>query len=238
MVEGVVQGEDRRLLAPVRRHRGGEGGRHLVGELALLPQPSRLVHELLQLCRHVAEPRRSAEGDCVRPLQVLETRDRLVLDLRAMPAPVLVLGDDQLRGELLHVAEANLSPLASGSLGERVREPVNVAGRAVVDNGDSGRSRHRIASTSDTARQPIRRGLPSRHCLYADTPQRQRATPVGRSKRRRPCGSVPTPGPIRFGAGEPIPGVESGRCTRSDIARDSPDARAQLPRTARPASPR
>jgi hypothetical protein len=28
-----------------------------------------------------------------------------------------------------------------------VREAVNVAGRAVVDDGDSGRSRHRIAST-------------------------------------------------------------------------------------------
>jgi hypothetical protein len=55
-------------------------------------------------------------------------------------------------------AVATLSaPLASCSLGERVREAVNVAGRAVVDDGDSGRSRHRIASTSyGTALKSIR----------------------------------------------------------------------------------
>ena len=122
--------------------------RNLVGELALLPEPSRLIHELLQLRRDVAEPRRSAEGDAVRPLQVLQARDRLVLDLGAMPAPVLVLGDHQLRGKLLDVAEAHLNPLPSGSLGERVREPVHVAGRAVVDNRDAGRSRHRGGSSS------------------------------------------------------------------------------------------
>jgi hypothetical protein len=60
---------------------------------------------------------------------------------------VLVLGDDQLRGELLDVANAQLRPFASGSLGERVRKAVHVSRRAVVDDGDSGRSRHRIAST-------------------------------------------------------------------------------------------
>jgi hypothetical protein len=75
----------------------GEGGRHLVGELALLPQPSRLVHEPLQLRRHVAEPHGRAEADAVRPLQVLEARVRLVLD----------------------VADAHLSPLASCSKASR-----------------------------------------------------------------------------------------------------------------------
>ena len=49
-------------------------------------------------------------------VQVLEVRDRLVLDLGAMPAPVLVLGDDQLRDELLDVADAHLGPLASCAL--------------------------------------------------------------------------------------------------------------------------
>jgi hypothetical protein len=126
---------------------------------------------------HVAEPRRSAEGDAVRPLQFFEARDRLVLDLRAMPAPVLVLGDDQLRGELLDVADAHLSPVASCSLGERVREAVNVAGRAVVDDGDSGRSRHRFASTSSgAALKSIRRWLPSR----------QGCAPTRRSGREQP----------------------------------------------------
>ena len=177
----------------------------LSARLALLPEPSRLIHELLQLCRHVAEPRLSAESDADRPLQVLEVRDRLVLDLLAMPAPVLVLRDDQPRSELLDVADTHFSPLPSCSLGERVREPVNVAGRAVVGDGDAGRSRYCIASTSSgTALKSIRRWLPSRHGVYAHAPQRKRATHVGQSKRRRPWGTVPDPGPFGSARENPI----------------------------------
>ena len=47
--------------------------------------------------------------------------------------------------------------------------------------------------------ETIRRWLPSRQGFFADAPIRQRATHVGQSKRRRPCGSGPSPGPIRFG---------------------------------------
>jgi hypothetical protein len=62
-------------------HRRREGGRDLVDEGSSLPELAREVEEELQLRRDVAETSRRPEGDAVRPLEVGEARDRLVLDL-------------------------------------------------------------------------------------------------------------------------------------------------------------
>src|SRR5678815_1270822 len=79
---------------------------------------------------------------------------------------------------------ASLSALTSGSLGERVREAVHVAGRAVVDDGDSGRSRHRSVSPfSGTDLKSIRPRLPSRHGWYADTPRAGSGQPTEGGRR-------------------------------------------------------
>jgi hypothetical protein len=51
-----------------------------------------------------------------------------------VPAPVLVLGDQLLGEDLLDVSDAHLRALLAGTVGERVREPVHVAGGAVVDD--------------------------------------------------------------------------------------------------------
>ena len=71
-----------------------------------------------------------------------ERRDRLVLDLGAVPPPVLVLGDEQFRRELLDVAEAHFRSLGHRALGERVGEPMDVPRGAVVDDGDMRWSAH------------------------------------------------------------------------------------------------
>jgi hypothetical protein len=54
------------------------------------------VEEQLRLRRDVAEPDRRPKGDAVGPLDVLEPRIRLMLDLGAVPARLLLRGDEQL----------------------------------------------------------------------------------------------------------------------------------------------
>jgi predicted DNA-binding transcriptional regulator YafY len=61
---------------------------------------------------------------------------------------------------------------------------------------------------------------------------RSRATDTRRRATR------PAPTGLSSGEAEPIPGGGSDTCSRSDTARGNPGARAQLPRTAPPASPR
>jgi hypothetical protein len=126
--------------------RGGKGGPDLVGELPLLPERARLVDELFQLGRDVPEPGRRPERDPVRPLEIVERRDRRLGDLGAVPAPVLVLRDQQLGGELVHVPQPNLRSGALGALGQRPGETVHVAGGAVVDDRAAGSLVHRAAA--------------------------------------------------------------------------------------------
>jgi hypothetical protein len=57
-----------------------------IGELAFLPQPTGLIDELVELRCNVPEASGSAEGDAVGPLEIIERRYRLILDLRAVPA--------------------------------------------------------------------------------------------------------------------------------------------------------
>jgi hypothetical protein len=83
--------------------RGGERGDHLVDQLALLPWFPRLVQEHLQLRCDVSESGGRAERDPVCPFKVNQCRRRLLADLGAVAAPRLVLGDQQLRRELLDV---------------------------------------------------------------------------------------------------------------------------------------
>jgi hypothetical protein len=68
-----------------------------------LPERPRLVDELLQLCGDVSETGRRSEGDAVCPVEVVERGHGCLRDLRAMAAPVLVLRDQELRCELLHM---------------------------------------------------------------------------------------------------------------------------------------
>jgi len=53
---------------------------HPVGQLDLLPQAPRLIHELLELRRNVAKAGRGTERDPVGPLEIVERCNRLVLD--------------------------------------------------------------------------------------------------------------------------------------------------------------
>ncbi len=55
----------------------------------------------------------SAEGDPVGPLEIVERCNRLVLDLGAVPSPVLVLGYQQFGRELLDVPQAHLPASAA-----------------------------------------------------------------------------------------------------------------------------
>jgi hypothetical protein len=61
--------------------RGRERRRDLVDQLPLLPELAGKVDEKLQLRRDVAEAGRGSEGDTVGPLEILEPRVRLILDL-------------------------------------------------------------------------------------------------------------------------------------------------------------
>src|SRR6266545_3688898 len=134
VVEGVVERQDRRLLPSVSRLRGGKAGRDLVRELAFLPEPPRLIDVLLELGGDVAEAGGRSEGDPVCPLEIGEGRHRLLADDGPVAAPVLVLRDHELRGELFHVAQTDLRPRLLGALGNCLRETVHVAGSAVVDD--------------------------------------------------------------------------------------------------------
>jgi hypothetical protein len=78
--------------------------------LPLLPEFSGKVEEQLRLRRDVAEPGRRPKGDAVGPLDVLEPRIRLMLDLGAVPAPVLLRGDEQLLVQLRDVAQPTSTP--------------------------------------------------------------------------------------------------------------------------------
>jgi hypothetical protein len=75
--------------------------------LPLLPEFSGKVEEQLRLRRDVAEPGRRPKGDAVGPLDVLEPRIRLMLDLGAVPAPVLLRGDEEFQVQLRDVAHPN-----------------------------------------------------------------------------------------------------------------------------------
>jgi hypothetical protein len=103
-------------LPAVRSLRRGERRRDFVGELAFLPEAAGLVDELLQLGCDIAETGRRSERDAVGPLEVVQRRDRLVGDDRAVSAPVLVLRDEELRGELLDVAAADLGARLLGAV--------------------------------------------------------------------------------------------------------------------------
>ena len=117
---------------------GRECGRDLVDQLPLLPELTGEVEEHLQLRGDVPEAGRRAEGDPVRPLDVLELRFRLILELGAMTAPVLLERDQHLLPQLSHASEKNLGALVGGTFGDRAGERVHVAGRAVVDDCDPG----------------------------------------------------------------------------------------------------
>ena len=69
VVQRVVEGEDRRLLAAVAGLRGGERGRDLIDQLPLLPELTGEVEEYLQLCGDVPESRRRAESRTRRPIR-------------------------------------------------------------------------------------------------------------------------------------------------------------------------
>ena len=138
VVQGVVEREDRRLLTAVLGHRRREGRRDLVDECSSLPELAREVEEDLQLRRDVAEASRRSEGDAVRPLEVLERGFRLVLELGAMTTPVLLEGDRHLGRQFGDVAEPNIGSLLHCAVRDGVGEWVHVAGRAVVDDCDSG----------------------------------------------------------------------------------------------------
>ena len=138
VVGGGVEGQEGQLLPAVGVLAAGEAREHLVGELALGPEAARLVHELLELGRDVAEAGRRAEDEGVGPLEVVERGDRVVLHLLPVRGPPLVLGDGLLRGQLLDVAQARLGPRAAGALLDRAGEPVHVPGGAVVDDRDLG----------------------------------------------------------------------------------------------------
>src|SRR5262249_56252429 len=90
VVERVVEGEERRLLPAVRGLGGGEGGGDLVAQLPVLPELPGEVEKHLQLCGNVPEPRRRAEGQPVRPDEILQCRDGLLVDRRLMAAPGLI----------------------------------------------------------------------------------------------------------------------------------------------------
>src|SRR5579871_4873038 len=53
-----------------------------------------------------------------------------------MPAPVLVLRNHQLRGQLFNVSQPDLRPRLPGTLCNSLGEPMNVACGAVVDDGN------------------------------------------------------------------------------------------------------
>jgi hypothetical protein len=88
--------------------------------LPLLPEFSGKVEEQLRLRRDVAEPGRRPKGDAVGPLDVLEPRIRLMLDLGAVPARVLLRGEEQL---LVQLRDGLLGRLSDESLGD-VRDRV------------------------------------------------------------------------------------------------------------------
>ena len=69
--------------------------------------------------------------------EVLECRLGLILELRAVTAPVLLVRDQYLRRQLGDAAKANLEAVARGAFGDRSGECVHVAGCAVVDDRDA-----------------------------------------------------------------------------------------------------
>src|SRR3954466_8235659 len=89
VVEGVVQGEDRRLLPSVLRLRRREGRSDLVDQFSPFPELPGEVEKQLQLSCDVAETSRGSKGDPVRPHDVLQARIGDISDLGAMAAPVL-----------------------------------------------------------------------------------------------------------------------------------------------------
>src|SRR3954463_2687207 len=93
VVEGVVQGEDRRLLSSMLRLRGREGRSDLVDQFSPFPELAGEVEKQLQLSCDVAKTSGGSKGDAVRPLDVGQARIGEILDLGAMTAPVLIHGD-------------------------------------------------------------------------------------------------------------------------------------------------
>ena len=63
-----------------------------------------------------------------------------MFDLGAVPAPVLLRGDQQLLVQLRDVAKPNLGAFRRRSLRDGVSEPVHVAAGAVVDDRDATRA--------------------------------------------------------------------------------------------------
>ncbi len=88
----------------------GEEAHRLAHQAPLGPKPPRLVQEVLQLRRNVAEPGGGAQGDAVRPEQVVH-RGRLHRALLLLGR--LHLGsrvDHRLGDELGHPAQAHRGP--------------------------------------------------------------------------------------------------------------------------------
>jgi hypothetical protein len=150
VVEGVVEGEQGRLVAAVAVARAREAGRDLVGQLAREPQRTGGVEELLELCADVPEARRAAEGQRVRPADVIEGRDLDVGGGVGMCPPRRVRVDRLGRRELGHAAQANLGARLCGALGDSLGEGVDVPGCRVVDDCDV---RHGILSSFPVSRR-------------------------------------------------------------------------------------
>jgi hypothetical protein len=112
---GVVERESRLLLPAVLGLRGRERRRDLVNQ----PLP------IAGVSRKGRRPKRDAVG----PLDVLEPRIRLMFDLGAVPAPVLLRGDERLPLQLRDVAQPNLAAYRRRSIRHGASEPGGLLGR-------------------------------------------------------------------------------------------------------------
>jgi hypothetical protein len=74
----------------------------------------------------------------VCPLEILDRGVGLILELGAVVAPVLLERDQHLRCQLGDVAEPYLGALLRRTVRDSTGKRVHVAGRAVVDDCDSG----------------------------------------------------------------------------------------------------
>jgi hypothetical protein len=72
---------------------------------------------------------RRPKRDAVGPLDVLEPRIRLMFDLGAVPAPVLLRGDERLPLQLRDVAQPNLDAYRRRSIRHGASEPGGLLGR-------------------------------------------------------------------------------------------------------------
>lgn len=88
----------------------GEPADHLVRELALEPQTTRRIEELLELRRDVPETGRRPEDICVGPFEILQRSLRHILGLERVVVPTLIALYSLLRRQLMYLMKPYLRP--------------------------------------------------------------------------------------------------------------------------------